>query len=222
MLTKCLALSNKGNRREQLDRFFHFRTDTHSVSIMIDGFSYCGSSPHYVDYLGEQFATIQYARLDSDSICDEINRILNAHDGYPGKASIAIIVSDQEYYRYMSLGDTRIYWPSMQKRTVDHTLAQRCVEQGKSPAETLRTHPLRNRVTQFVSKDSTHHFCYKIDRRIPGEVIIMCTDGFWCQYDDKALYLLDSEEAIEHAFREALSKSHKLHDNFSTAFLRDR
>ncbi|NDL01650.1 hypothetical protein [Photorhabdus bodei] len=128
MLTKCLALSNKGNRREQLDRFFHFRTDTHSVSIMIDGFSYCGSFPHYVDYLGEQFATIQYARLDSDSICYEINRILNACDGYPGKASIAIIVSDQEYYRYMSLGDTRIYWPSMQKRTVDHTLAQRCVE----------------------------------------------------------------------------------------------
>ncbi len=50
----------------------------------------------------------------------------------------------------------------------------------------------------------------------------MCTDGFWCQYDDKALYLLDSEEAIEHAFCEVLSKSHKLHDNLSTAFLRDR
>lgn len=221
MLTKCLTLCEKGHRSEQLDRFFYFQTRAHTISVLIDGFSQCHASPHYVDYLGEQLMTIHYAQLDSDGICNAIEQILNTNCGYPGKASIAIIVSDEKNYRYLSLGDTRIYWPTARKRTQDHTLAQRCVEQGKARADVLRTHPLRNRVTQFVSKETEHAFCYHTNKCIPGEPIFMCTDGFWSEFDDEILYTFRSEEALCHAFEQISSSETGESDNVSVVMLTD-
>ncbi|PXW51496.1 hypothetical protein DFO55_11868 [Grimontella sp. AG753] len=57
---------------------------------------------------------------------------------YPGKASVAFVVSDEQLYHYSTLGDTRIYWPQINSRTLDHSVAQLEVLRGECPPEQLR------------------------------------------------------------------------------------
>jgi len=80
--------------------------------MLADGYSSCSAKPHYVDWLTEQLSLLKDSGIDCDDTCDEIVRLLQQTDCYPGKASLAFVVSDAANYRYTTLGDTRIYWPA--------------------------------------------------------------------------------------------------------------
>ncbi|AWK40954.1 hypothetical protein GPY51_22450 [Photorhabdus laumondii subsp. laumondii] len=221
MLQNSLYLCHQGQRDEQLDRFFFINTGVCSVSVMADGFSHCHASPHYVDWLGEQLYALENTGSCCNELCGEVLRILSCNDCYPGKASIAVIVSDQEKYRYATLGDTRIYWPSHSFRTTDHSLAQRCIDRGNCPAEKLRDHPLRNQLTQFAGADSKHTLTWSERERTYHDAIIMCTDGFWSHFDDRFIHEIQTEASLHNAFSGMINKKTVPEDNVSVVLLRD-
>lgn len=144
----------QGNREEQLDRFQVVETGQCTLFVMADGFAQCTARPHYVDWLTARARSLSDSGCDADAVCREISAFLAAETGHLGKASVAFVVSNENEYRYATFGDTRIYWQSRCIRTRDHSLAERYAARGFCSSESLRHHPLRNRLTRWAGVSS--------------------------------------------------------------------
>ncbi|NIF21601.1 PP2C family protein-serine/threonine phosphatase [Candidatus Pantoea multigeneris] len=208
----------KGNREEQLDRFQVVETGRCRLFVMADGFSQCTARPHYVDWLTARVRSLSDSGYIADAVCREISAFLVSETGYPGKASVAFVVSDDSEYRFATLGDTRIYWQSRRIRTRDHSLAERYAARGFCSSKSLRHHPLRNRLTRWASvgSGSTHSLEWQSAPLEEGEHMLMCTDGFWSQFDEDHIYAITSTTTLhEHcrSLRDAI-------DNLTVTLLR--
>lgn len=184
---------SQGLRDEQLDRFVVSETGRCTVFMMADGYSCCSAHPHYVDWLAEQLSGLQASRLNCRSAANEITRILAKKNSYPGKASVAFVISDEQNYLYSTLGDTRIYWPAENYRTKDHSVAQLAVQRGECPPEQIRFHPFRNRLLHHAGGDIPEWQSRPLRN---GDFLLLCTDGFWSLLDDQDIYCADDSETL--------------------------
>lgn len=215
-------VSWQGGRTEQLDRFQVVETGRCTLFMMADGFSHCEASPHYVDWLTKQLSRLNASGQDARATCLEISELLCAQSDFPGKASVALVVTDEQEYRYATLGDTRIYWLRERERTRDHSLAERCVAQGLCPPDRLRNHPLRNTLTACAGGAQKVPVSIAWHPRLhqQEERLLVCTDGFWSRVSDEEIYTVSSEQA----FRKLLeymqaSDENGTSDNLTAALL---
>ncbi|TPV23651.1 PP2C family protein-serine/threonine phosphatase [Pantoea anthophila] len=191
-------VSWQGDRAEQLDRFQVVETGKCTLLMMADGFSDCDASPHYVDWLVGELEKLNVSGQGAGAVCLEIGALLRAKSDFPGKASVAFVVSDDWEYRYATLGDTRIYWPSGRERTRDDSLAERCVMQGLCPPDSLRHHPLRNTLTAYAGgiKKMPVSVTWHTRPHQQAERLLVCTDGFWSRVCDDDIYAISSGSAF--------------------------
>lgn len=222
MLQNSFNRTHQGARDEQLDRYICIRTEQCLLSVMADGFSQCDAKPHFVDWLILKFEALAGFHGDCDSLCTEIENILCRDDSSPGKASIAIVVCTKDEYRLAALGDTRIYCLPYGERTTDHSLAQWCVERGHSPLDALRDHPLRNKLTKFACAGSKHTPGWSRRKRSSEDRILICTDGFWRNFDDREIFAMTDEKVLTQAFDRLLDMPDLPDDNVTVAFLCNR
>ena len=186
---------SQGLRDEQLDRFVVIETGRCSIIMLADGYSCCTASPHYVDWLVEGLSALKSSGLHCANVVEEITLLLAQTEYYPGKASVAFVVSDEQLYHYSTLGDTRIYWPQTNSRTLDHSVAQLAVMRGVCPSEQLRYHPYRNRLMRHAGSGLKHRLEWQTRPLLKNESMILCSDGLWSQLDDSQLYnVSDSED----------------------------
>ncbi|MFK3842735.1 PP2C family protein-serine/threonine phosphatase [Serratia sp. NPDC087055] len=209
---------NQGSREEQLDRYIAVETGRCRVFMLADGYSSCSAKPHYVDWLTEQLSLLKDSGIDCDDICDEIVRLLQQTDCYPGKASLAFVVSDAANYRYTTLGDTRIYWPAENLRTEDHSIAQLTVESGRCIAEKIRFHPYRNKLTRHAGQGLKYLPDWESKPVSNNECILVCSDGFWSQLDDKDIFRITDNAGLTRLLDQVMTTP--LADNLSVALLR--
>ncbi len=209
---------NQGAREEQLDRYIAVETGCCRVFMLADGYSSNSEQPHYVDWMLEQLSLLKGSRIDCEDICDEIVRLLQRTDGYPGKASLAFVVSDAEQYRYTTLGDTRIYWLAENIRTEDHSIAQLAVESGHCIAEKIRFHPYRNKLTRHAGQGLK--YLPEWDSKPVGnnESLLLCSDGFWSQLDDKDIFKITGNADLTLLLDQVMITP--LADNLSVVLLR--
>ena len=177
-----------GLREEQLDRFVAIETGCCTIFMLADGYASRTERPHYVDWLTEQLSLFKDSGLDCESISNEITRLLKQTECYPGKASVAFVVSDKEQYIFTTLGDTRIYWPAENLRTEDHSIAQLAVQQGSCSSEQLRFHPYRNKLMQHAGAGVKHQPDWQSRPIYENECLILCSDGFWSLLNDRDIY----------------------------------
>ncbi|THB83331.1 hypothetical protein E1N66_16220 [Pantoea allii] len=215
-------VSWQGDRAEQLDRFQVVKTGECMLFMMADGFSHCDASPHYVDWLSGQLERLNASGQDADAVCHEIGALLCPKSDFPGKASVAFVVSDDREYRYATLGDTRIYWLSARERTRDHSLAECCVMRGACPPDRLRHHPLRNTLTAHAGgvKKVPVSAAWHTRPHQREERLLVCTDGFWSRVSDDDIYAISSVSAFLTLLEEmqATEESGKA-DNLTAALL---
>lgn len=215
-------VSWQGDRAEQLDRFQVVDTGKCTLLMLADGFSDCDASPHYVDWLVGQLEKLNASGQDAGAACLEIGALLRTKSDFPGKASVAFVVSDDREYRYATLGDTRIYWLSGRERTRDHSLAECCVRRGSCPPDRLRHHPLRSTLTAHaggVKKIPVSAAWYTRPHQ-REERLLVCTDGFWSRVSDDDIYAISSVSAFLTLLEEmqAMEESGKA-DNLTAALL---
>lgn len=172
---------SQGLRDEQLDRFVVIETGRCSIIMLADGYSCCTASPHYVDWLVEGLSALKSSGLHCANVVEEITLLLAQTECYPGKASVAFVVSDEQLYHYSTLGDTRIYWPQTNSRTLDHSVAQLAVMRGVCPSEQLRYHPYRNRLMRHAGSGLKHRLEWQTRPLLKNESMILCSDGLWSQ-----------------------------------------
>ncbi len=190
MLKAEFHYCHRGKREEQLDRFITVDSGKCTASMLADGYSCCSAQPHYVDWLCEQLVILNGSGLKSEDVCHEITQLLQVTACYPGKASVVFIVSDTNHYRYTTLGDSRIYWLNRGRRTADHSLAQLAVDRGLCPPERIRFHPNRHTLIRHAGGSANIQpdwLCLPVNK---NEKLILCTDGFWSQLDDREIDLV--------------------------------
>ncbi|HCR1911729.1 TPA: hypothetical protein ONC18_004498 [Enterobacter kobei] len=187
---------SQGLRDEQLDRFVVIETGRCSIIMLADGYSCCTASQHYVDWLVEGLSALKSSGLHCENVVEEITLLLAQTECYPGKASVAFVVSDEQLYHYSTLGDTRIYWPQTNSRTLDHSVAQLAVMRGVCPSEQLRYHPYRNRLMRHAGSGLKHRLEWQTRPLLKNESMILCSDGLWSQLDDSQLYNVSNSEDL--------------------------
>lgn len=214
----------QGSRAGQLDRFLQVSTAACTLFMMADGFAQCEASPHYVDWLTARLARLHGTEKSAEAICTEITHLLGEPSPTPGKASVAVVVAERGAYHFTTLGDTRIYGLASRTRTRDHSLAERCVSDGECPADRLRFHPLRNRLIAWAGerKGAAPPVSWQAAACSPGERLLLCTDGFWSQFEDEDVFSLDSAAALQTLCDRltAAAGPPGHHDNFTAALLR--
>ncbi|EFJ7594914.1 hypothetical protein AW765_004476 [Escherichia coli] len=207
----------QGQRGEQLDRFVATETGKCSIIMLADGYSSCSENPHYVDWLAERLLSLKSSGLCCGNAVEEITSLIAQTECYPGKASVAFVVSDEQHYHYSTLGDTRIYWPQINSRTLDHSVAQLAVLRGECPPEQLRHHPYRNRLMRHAGSGVKHRLEWQTRPLLKNESMILCSDGLWSQLDDSHLYNVANSEELDRLVQSLVTVPPP--DNLSVAML---
>ncbi len=108
----------------------------------------------------------------------------------PRTTCVACVIQDDAAF-WAHAGDSRLYHvrrDALQARTRDHSKVQYLLDNGViTPAE-AEHHPDRNKV--FSCLGGAFEPTLDFSPRVPlqsGDVLVLCTDGFWSAYSDREL-----------------------------------
>jgi serine/threonine protein phosphatase PrpC len=89
------------------------------------------------------------------------------------------------------VGDCRFYLLRKGRvvaRSRDHTVVQRMVDEGRIREEAVGTHPYRNRLLQCLGGlEPQHGEPVMSERLADGDIVLLCSDGFWGQLSPRQL-----------------------------------
>ncbi len=146
----------------------------------------------------------------------------------PGTTAVICLIQDGMAW-WAHAGDSRLYLfrnglPLY--RTTDHSYVEQLYQEGRISLKKLHSHPMRNYVTQCLGLDIE-------DPRIStsrgvriheGDVLLLCSDGFWEPLDDAQMGpLLDQQQlnlALNDLAERAEAASYPKSDNATAAALR--
>lgn len=216
------VISDQGDRKENLDRYGHIDKNNWSFSYLLDGFEVV--TPHYVDELVTGFKKIENLsiELSLSDLVNELSVIISSMNSIKGKASGVLVACADKKASIFFAGDTRAYLLNSNVRTVDHSVAQTLVTDGKIRPETLLRHPYRKYLTKKLQKGSDIEELDRIDLD-EIEDIILCTDGIWsCIEEDEYFFqVAKSEGGIRQIYEEAKQRKEKK-DNMTIMHLKNK
>jgi serine/threonine protein phosphatase PrpC len=146
------------------------------------------------------------------------------------RATCAICIVQERTAWWAHMGDSRIYLLRdgvIRRRTRDHSHVEVLLQEGLISEAQAQTHPMRNYVECCLGGDPIlpEMSVARCQRVEPGDVLLVCSDGFWANLDEEDILaslfsgapLLDSLQALaDSAVRRAGAGS----DNTSAAVLR--
>ncbi len=150
----------------------------------------------------------------------------------PRATSAICLVQDAEAY-WAHVGDSRIYQLRGQRvldRTRDHSHVEVLLREGLITEAEVHGHPMRNYVECCLGGDAVlPEMSLSGRRRLnAGDVMLLCTDGFWAGLKDEELvrFAQDRDKAISETLSElgqrAVAAMAPYSDNTSAAALRWR
>jgi serine/threonine protein phosphatase PrpC len=108
----------------------------------------------------------------------------------PRTTLVAALVQEGQLWS-AHVGDSRLYLLRNRQvawRTVDHSQAQLLLEQGALTAAELRHHPARNRLFASIGGEEVPRVEFGRRQVLrANDVVALCTDGLWGEYDDQEL-----------------------------------
>ena len=173
-------------RQRNEDRFFIDR----NVCAVTDGMGgYSGgeiASTYAVDEIREYLASLE--TVGQQDLCDAIihanQRIVNrvaSEERLAGMGTTAVVtaIKDNQLY-WASVGDSRfyVYRDGLLKQiTTDHSMVQELLTAGEITKDEMLSHPQRNLLTRAVGVDEVLEVDSGIESILPGDRILLCTDG---------------------------------------------
>jgi serine/threonine protein phosphatase PrpC len=124
--------------------------------------------------------------------------------------TVIVACAVQDGYAYWThVGDCRLYIVRQGRivhRTRDHTLVQQLIDEGRIREEAVASHPERNRLLQCLGG-------YQRPRPDPvervrlerGDVLVLCSDGFWGPLTQRQLVHALVTRDLEHAVPELVT-----------------
>ena len=193
-----------------------------------------------------QFPELLYRRRTADGINrmeleNEINKLIldvNQRIADHGKIShiamgttAAVLLMAEGKYYTMNVGDSRVYkidGQGMTQLTKDQTFVQKEIDAGRMTPDEARVHPQRNVLLQCVGASEVIIPEFTQGEYKPGEVYMLCSDGFRHVITEEEFYKLMNPEKMEseRALKDAavycteLNKSRQEKDNISVVLLK--
>ena len=173
-------------RQRNEDRFFI----DGNVCAVTDGMGgYSGgeiASTYAVDEIREYLASLE--SVGKQDLCDAIihanQRIVNrvaSEERLAGMGTTAVVtaIKDNQLY-WASVGDSRLYIYRdglLRQITTDHSMVQELLTAGEITKDEMLSHPQRNLLTRAVGVDEVLEVDSGIESILPGDRILLCTDG---------------------------------------------
>ena len=140
-----------------------------------------------------------------------------------GTTLVATMVIGDEAY-ILNVGDSRAYSireSGIYQLTRDHSLVEELVRMGQITPEQARVHPRRNIITRALGTERDVEGDLFIHNAVPGELILMCSDGLSNELTDQELWdyvtMGDPETACKRLIDAALVRG--AHDNVTAVLL---
>jgi serine/threonine protein phosphatase PrpC len=116
------------------------------------------------------------------------------------RATCAVAIAQDDGAWWAHIGDSRIYQLRHGKvlgRTRDHSHVELLLQQGLISAADALRHPLRNYVESCLGGDASvpEMSISRLCRLRPGDVLMLCTDGFWAGLTEDQIGELASGDA---------------------------
>lgn len=106
-----------------------------------------------------------------------------------GTTAVAVLLRSDGAW-LANVGDSRVYrWRSgsLERLTEDHSWVFQEVAQGRMTREEAATHPRRNALLRSIGMDEEIPADVGPVELLPGDRILLCSDGLWDELDDAAL-----------------------------------
>ena len=145
---------------------------------------------------GKLFGLEEAAFLETGRIADEAVKQVQKENNGRMKTTMTVLSIENEYARWMHVGDTRIYCfesGKLKLQTMDHSVSQVAVLMGEIKQEEIRFHEDRNRVLRALgSENAKPEISQKVRVGAEKMAFLLCTDGFW-----EYVYEIEMERALQ-------------------------
>jgi serine/threonine protein phosphatase PrpC len=147
------------------------------------------------------------------------------------RATCAVCVVQQTSAYWAHVGDSRVYHlraGQLRERTRDHSHVELLMREGVISAGQMQNHPMRNFVESCLGGEPILPEMALNPRRslLPDDLLLVCTDGFWANLDEKAIagafstLGLSLQETLAALSAQAVLNAGGGSDNTSVAVLR--
>ena len=237
-------LSLLGDREDNQDRVTVSAAEQAALLVVIDGMGGHSDGSRAADTALKSllesfrqtslpmFDPLGFLHMSLSRAHDEVAKLGNgqAIDTRP-RATTAICLVQEGAAFWAHIGDSRVYHlrhGKIVQRTRDHSHVELLLREGKITEEELPTHPMRNFVECCLGGDPAIPEMTVSGRNtlLPGDVLLLCTDGIWANLRDTDIagfFREDNQELrawLEALGRRAVQASAPFSDNSTAAVLR--
>jgi len=234
--------SRLGNRPVNQDRIEVIESPAGVVLVLGDGL---GGKPGgdlaaqtLVDTVSEELALNPLPAEKPDAFLKELLRrahykiLITGHEHkpplQPGTTAVICLIQNGMAW-WAHAGDSRLYLfrnglPLY--RTTDHSYVEQLYQEGRISLKKLQSHPMRNYVTQCLGF-SVHDPKITTSKGVAikeGDVLLLCSDGFWDPLDEAQMGpLLDEQKlnlALNNLAERAEAASYPKSDNATAVAIR--
>jgi serine/threonine protein phosphatase PrpC len=218
MLSLYFSETYQGDRSENLDRFNHIKGSNWTISYILDGYGL--ATPHYVDELTLNIKSqiIGLGKTTKKQIFIAIDQAISSTTESKGKASAVFAICIDSETHLISIGDTRAYLLDSKARTKDHSQVQHLIDNGAVSSEKANQHPLRKYLRRSL-KGGHSIDSFDIYENIEDDTIILCSDGFWCNFSDDDIFNIENTKDAAHIFNTSKKLNIGNADNQTLIFL---
>lgn len=242
MHCETASTSRQGDRDYNQDRYGVARRDSTVMLLLADGL---GGSTHgelaaqaFIDSMLEQFSESTLPLTNPPDFL--VQSIEHAHHDVVAAGrqqqltseslttGVACLLQDQVAC-WAHVGDSRLYLLRDQRivlRTEDHSMVEEMIQRGELEESERETSPLRNFVTRVLGgKTGPPEVSVSSEIPVlPGDVLLLCSDGLWSALPEICLFDLCSTAALKQTVQELASQAEQAStpcsDNITLTVLR--
>ena len=189
---KTAFISEEGSKLKNNDYFGFVELDKYACYVIADGITDVRDSESARKAIEAVVTAFQNAPGMSKGKIKSYLRFANKElltgKSYEKlKASLTVVVSDYEKFRYGYAGNTRLRLYRDGKKilaTSDMSLSQRLVQDGEVAEDKLAEHEERNNLTSYLGMEKYSPFVSKKIKLSDGDIIALYTKGIWENVDE--------------------------------------
>lgn len=189
---KTAFISEEGSKLKNNDYFGFVELDKYACYVIADGITDVRDSESARKAIEAVVTAFQNApgmgKGKIKSYLRFANKELLTGKSYEKlKASLTVVVSDYEKFRYGYAGNTRLRLYRDGKKilaTSDMSLSQKLVKDGEVAEDKLAEHEERNNLTSYLGMEKYSPFVSKKIKLSDGDIIALYTKGIWENVDE--------------------------------------
>lgn len=202
---KTAFISEEGSKLKNNDFFGFVELDRYACYVIADGITDMRASQSARKAIEAVISAFQSApgigRSRIKGYLKAANRELIKEKSYEKlKASVTVVVTDYESFRYGHVGNTRLRLYREGRKllaSADMSLSQDMVNTEQLTEDRLAKHEERNNLLSYLGKDRFKPFISKKIKLADGDIITLYTKGIWENVDEGELADIFAEAGNE-------------------------